>query len=78
MNNRLNPLKNIKPNHESIFINPLYLYLLGTLLLLIVFKAIQANSGAERKLPVMAPKTKSFTVTPPALEISRAINDASI
>ena len=78
MNKKLKNNKNPSPIQESKFKNLPYLFLSGTKLLFIVSIAIQANIGADKKLPVIAPNTKSFTPIPPDFAKSSAINEANI
>ena len=78
MNKKLKNNKNPNPIQESNFKNLPYLSLSGTKLLFIVSIAIHANTGADKKLPVIAPKTKSLTPIPPDFARSSAINEAKI
>ena len=78
MNKKLKNNKNPNPIQESNFKNLPYLCLSGTKLLFIVSIAIHAKTGADKKLPVIAPKTKSLTPIPPDLARSSAINEAKI
>ena len=78
MNKKLKNNKNTNPIQESIFKNLPYLQFSGTKLLFIVSIAIHANIGADKKLPVIAPKTKSLTPIPPDLARSSETNEAKI
>ena len=78
MNKKLKNNKNPNPSQESNFKNLPYLCKSGTKSLSIVSIAIHANTGADKKLPVIAPKTKSLTPIPPDLAKSSAINEANI
>ena len=78
MNKKLKNNKNPNPIQEINFKNLPYLFNSGTKSLFIVSIAIHANIGADKKLPVIAPKTKSLTPIPPDLAKSRAIREAKI
>ena len=78
MNKKLKNNKNPNPIQESNFKNLPYLFLSGTKSLFIVSMAIHANAGADKKLPVIAPKTKSLTPIPPDFAKSSAINEANM
>ena len=78
INNKLKIIKKISPADDNKFNDLPYLNFLSTKLLFIVSIAIHANIGALKKLPVIAPKTKSLTPIPPALAISRDIKAAKI
>ena len=78
MNKKLKNNKNVNPIQESNFKNLLYLFTSGTKSLFIVSIAIHANKGADKKLPVIAAKTKSLTPIPPDFARSSAINEAKI
>ena len=78
MNKKLKNNKNPNPIQESKFKNLPYLFNSGTKSLFIVSIAIHANIGADKKLPVIAPKTKSLTPIPPDLAKSSDINEAKI
>ena len=78
INKKLKIIKKNNPIKERVFKNDPYLFWTGTILLLIVSIAIQANNGAAKKLPDIAVKTKSLTPIPPDLATSRANKDAKI
>ena len=78
MNKKLKNNKNPNPVQESNFKKLPYLFNSGTKSLFIVSIAIHANTGADKKLPVIAPKTKSLTPIPPDLARRSAINEAKI
>ena len=78
MNKKLKNNKNPNPSQERNFKKLPYLLKLGTKSLFIVSIAIHANTGADKKLPDIAPKTKSLTPIPPDLARSNAVNEAKI
>ena len=71
INNKLKIVKKVSPKDDKEFKKLPYLNFLSTNLLFIVSIAIHANIGALKKLPVIAPKTKSLTPTPPDFAIKR-------
>ena len=78
INNKLKIVKKLSPSEDKEFNKLPYLNFLSTNSLFIVSIAIHANIGALKKLPVIAPKTKSFTPIPPDLAIRRDIRAAKI
>ena len=78
INNKLNAVKKIIPIQQILLNNLPNLCLVGTKLLLIVSIAIHAKIGAVKKLPVIAPKTKSLTPIQPDFAINNASNEANI
>ena len=71
-------VKNARPADDMKFNKLPYLNFLSTKLLFIVSIAIHANIGALKKLPDIAPKTKSLTPIPPVLAMRRDIKAAKI
>ena len=78
INNMLNIIKKHIPTQQMEFNKYPYLSEGDTNLLFIVSMDIQANKGAVKKLPVIAPNTKSFTPISPDLAISSIAKDANI